>query len=156
MSSVTPGASTPCSNPCTSNFSRAWSMESEHEAIWEESNFQNTPHDLQSNWWMYFSNTTMLVFPFWGCCPSGQGFSGAQPYPCLLPLHPGEASHCSLAKLRPGLSALDSPQLINWPGGFLGFCLGTACTQTLLFSLSLWIDIFLLALQTTSKLLESL
>lgn len=74
-------------------------------------------------------------------------------------------SHCSQQRLPialwqsrtgPGLSAGDSPELVTWLRGFLHFHLGTTCTQTLLFSLTLSTGIFLLAFQGTSQLLEGL
>lgn len=127
MSSVTPGASTPCSNPCTSNFSRAWSMESEHEAIWEESNFQNTPHDLQSNWWTYFSNTTVLVFPFLGLLSLRSGFQWSTALSLFAPTAPRRGFPLLPGKTqaRPECSRQPSAHQLAWrlPGFLSGHSL---------------------------------
>lgn len=43
----------------------------------------------------------------------------------------------SQSRSGPVPSAADNPKHVTWLGGFLGLCLGTNCTQTLLFVLTL-------------------
>lgn len=85
--------------------------------------FPKYTHDLKSNGWTYFGNIAVLIFPFGGCCPSGRGFRGAQPCPSLLSLHPGEASHCSLARPECSRQPSAHPLASRLPGVLSGHSL---------------------------------